>query len=70
MKKLFRLYHSRGHGFIQFNDYSPVLLTAKNNPSWRVTIVTINEHSLIQSEEEVPEYNLNSDYLWSVQRTK
>lgn len=68
MKTVFRLKHARGRGFIDFDDYGPLLSTKGVHSEWIPFVLKVNEHNMVMSQEELSREELNSERLWFLKR--
>lgn len=68
MKTIFRIKHARGRGFVDFDDYGPLLSIRGQHSEWNFFVLTVNHHGLVLSERELKSEELNSDRLWFIKR--
>ena len=68
MKTVFRLKHARGRGFIDFDDYGPLLLANGPHSEWIAFVLRVNEHGVVMSEEQLDREDLTSERLWFLKR--
>ena len=68
MKTIFRLRHLRGTGYINFEDYGPLLSTRNQHSEWIPFVLSVNEHGLIMSERQLKQDELNSERLSFIKR--
>lgn len=68
MKTVFRLKHARGRGFIDFDDYGPLLSTKGVHSEWIPFVLRKNEHNMVMSEERLDPEDLTSERLWFLKR--
>lgn len=68
MKTVFRLRHKKGRGYIDFDDYGPLLLTKGVHSEWIPFVLRVNEHGIVMSEDELSREELNCERLWFLKR--
>lgn len=68
MKTVFRLKHARGRGFIDFDDYGPLLSTKGVHSEWVPFVLRVNDHGMVMSENKLNNEELNSEHLWFLKR--